>query len=466
MRTLRTIGSVALAAGALSACNADRLKVPELNNPTPGGVSSDPVVALNLAAGGIIQRDRNDFGGQILSNGIFGREAFNYTPTESRNTTGYLVNPDDPTSFGSGNFQGRFQTLKNIQNFYSLVETAKPLIPLTDAQAQAAVGFAKTFEGMTFLYYIGSRFNLGGPVVIPEEATGIEPFVSRDSVYAIAQVRLNEGLTALQAGGTAFPFQLTAGFAGFNTPANFIKFNRALAARNLAYRGSLATGAARTQYYTQALTALAASFIAPGGTLTTGVYHVYSTAANDVANPINSTTSVNVLGHPSTTVDATPGDLRLSKTKTIAERTAPGSGNGIPTTVGFNRYADQSTPIPIIRNEELILLRAEARYFTGDQAGALTDLNDVRVRSGGLPSLSSSDIDSESKFLDRLLYERRYSLLLEGHRWIDVRRFGRLNTLPLDLPTHVRAVQQVVPLAECQARDRTGDATLKGTGCP
>src|SRR4029453_17250864 len=94
MRTVQTLGIAALAFGALAGCNADRLKVPELNNPTPEGVASDPVVALNLAAGGIINRDRADFGGQILTNGIFGREAYNYTPTESRNTTGYLVNPE------------------------------------------------------------------------------------------------------------------------------------------------------------------------------------------------------------------------------------------------------------------------------------------------------------------------------------------------------------------------------------
>jgi hypothetical protein len=463
MRTVQTLGIAALAFGALAGCNADRLKVPELNNPTPEGVASDPVVALNLAAGGIINRDRADFGGQILTNGIFGREAYNYTPTESRNTTGYLVNPEDPTSFGSGNFAGRWQTLKNIQNFLTIVDAATTL---TATQKQAAIGFAKTFEGLTFLYYISSRHNLGGPVEIPEAPTDIKPFVTRDSVYSVALTRLNEGVTALQAGGTTFPFQLTAGFTGFNTPATYARFNRAIAARLLAYRGSLSTGATRTQFYQQALTALAASFIAPGGTLTTGVFQVYSTAAGDVANPINTATSVNVLGHPSTTVDATAGDQRLSKVKTIAQRNAPGTGNGIPTTVGWNRYADQATPIPIIRNEELILLRAEARYFTGDQAGALTDLNDIRTRSGGLPALSAGDIDTETKFLDRLLYERRYSLLLEGHRWIDVRRFGRLNTLPLDLTTHVRALQQVVPLAECQARDRTGEPSLKGTGCP
>src|SRR5688572_7051118 len=253
MRLLRTFGMTAVAVGALAACNADRLKVPDYNNPTPEGVASDPVVALNLAAGGIITRDRADHGGQILNFAIFGREALNYTPTDSRNVTGYLVNPEDPTSFGSGSFLGRFQTLKNIQNFYTIIEAATSL---SEAQVQAATGFAKTFEGLTFLHYISSRHNLGGPVVIPEDPTDIQPFVGRDSVYAIASLRLDEGRTALQAGGAAFPFQLTAGFTGFNTPTTFLQFNRAIAARLLAFRGSMATGAARTQFYQQALTAL------------------------------------------------------------------------------------------------------------------------------------------------------------------------------------------------------------------
>src|SRR5256885_2729238 len=44
---------------------------------------------------------------------------------------------------------------------------------------------------------------------------------------------------------------------------------------------------------------------------------------------------------------------------------------------------------------------------------------------------------SENDFLDELLYNRRLSLLFEGHRWIDMRRFGRLNQLTLDLPSHI-----------------------------
>ena len=39
--------------------------------------------------------------------------------------------------------------------------------------------------------------------------------------------------------------------------------------------------------------------------------------------------------------------------------------------------------------------------------------------------------------IDELLNQRRYSLFMEsGHRWFDMRRYDRLNQLPLDLPTH------------------------------
>ncbi|MDQ3995952.1 MAG: hypothetical protein M3303_02925 [Gemmatimonadota bacterium] len=55
--------------------------------------------------------------------------------------------------------------------------------------------------------------------------------------------------------------------------------------------------------------------------------------------------------------------------------------------------------------------------------------------------------------------------MFEGHRWVDMRRFGRLNQLTLDLSTHIVAQQLPVPQAECLARARqTGDA-MRGPGC-
>ncbi|WP_432766785.1 RagB/SusD family nutrient uptake outer membrane protein [Phycicoccus elongatus] len=36
--------------------------------------------------------------------------------------------------------------------------------------------------------------------------------------------------------------------------------------------------------------------------------------------------------------------------------------------------------------------------------------------------------------MDEIVKQRRYSLFGEGHRWIDMRRWGRLNQLPIDRP--------------------------------
>ena len=85
-------------------------------------------------------------------------------------------------------------------------------------------------------------------------------------------------------------------------------------------------------------------------------------------------------------------------------------------------------PFPIIRNEELILRRAEANINLGNLAAAEADINLVRQVSGQLGPVTLS----AGNALDQVLHELRYSLFNEGHRWIDLRRYGRLNTLPLD----------------------------------
>ena len=41
---------------------------------------------------------------------------------------------------------------------------------------------------------------------------------------------------------------------------------------------------------------------------------------------------------------------------------------------------------------------------------------------------------TQSALLTEMLYERRYSLFCEGHRWVDLRRYGLLGTLPIDRP--------------------------------
>ena len=138
----------------------------------------------------------------------------------------------------------------------------------------------------------------------------------------------------------------------------------------------------------------------------------------------------------------------------------PRAVQGITAGHVFTIYGSNTSSVPIIRNEELILLRAEARYFTGDQTGALNDINFIRTTSGSLAS--RGPFTSDSDFVTELLYQRRYSLMFEGgHRWIDARRFGVLASLPKALPTHNIATRFPFPEGECLAR-----LPDKPAGCP
>ena len=75
------------------------------------------------------------------------------------------------------------------------------------------------------------------------------------------------------------------------------------------------------------------------------------------------------------------------------------------TDVDFNLYPGQRTPIPVIRNEELILLRAEANIGLGQFPEALTDISHIRTTAGSLPAIASFATPTEA--VDATLFERR-----------------------------------------------------------
>jgi hypothetical protein len=158
--------------------------------------------------------------------------------------------------------------------------------------------------------------------------------------------------------------------------------------------------------------------------------------------------------------DGTP-DLRASSKAQVTPTCL--SQSGVTSCVKLTRYASVTADVPIIRNEELILLRAEANIALGDRAAALTDLNYVRVNAGGLAPLPSNHAGN---LVDELLYNRRYSLFFEyGHRWVDMRRYGRLDQLEKLLPVHRVFPLLPFPQLECLARGNAprGCASVSGT---
>jgi hypothetical protein len=465
-------------AGSVAALGCRDLTVRNYANPTPESVQGDPVAALPLLVTGVLRNDRDNATGYVSGVGILGRESYNYTPTEGRNTSGWLSSDvNNQASFGGvALWSGPWGALRNVHNVVNLVTSATTAGLFTPAQNSAALGFAHTMEALQLLYVINARHDIGAPVDVYDDATQLAPFVSRDSVFAYISAKLDQGKTELLAGGIAFPFTFHAGYAGFNTPANYLKVNRAIAARVFAYRASLGAagcGAPKSAAcYNLALTALSESFIngaaATVAALTAGPFNIYSSAASDVANGISNAASTSVVAHAKADsgiqlkVDATRDNRFLTKVITIPTKNPSNATIGVPTTFDYTVYLDRASPVPIIRNEELILLRAEARWYTGDVAGALADINLVRTVAGGLAPTAA--FANEAAFLDELLYNRRLSLVFEGHRWIDMRRFGRLNLLTLDLATHVRATQLPVPQGECLSR-AIAPANLKAPGC-
>lgn len=458
-------------AAFVAACSADSLTVPNPNSPQLEKAGQDPG-AIQFQVTGITRQLRGSAGGLITAAARFGREGYIYTPNEGRNTSHYLVglpgaNRLDPSGFTANvGWGAQYGNLRDIYNFKNAV-AAQPATTLNAAQKSAALGFARTIEALELLSVISFKDSLGGVVEILAEPTEVAPFVSRDSVYRYILGTLDQADAELAAGGAAFPFVLHSGFTGFNTPTNLRRVNRAIKARAAVYHATRGGGATA---YTQAQAALAASFLnrtaATAAAMDAGPSHPYSTSTGDVTNGVGQNNDF--LGHPSNATDIAAGDLRSAKWVVQASRGAPGSPPfGIPTTLRITRYPTNVSSVPIIRNEELLLLDAEVRWFTNaDKAGAIANLNQVRATSGGLGASTLTVGSTDTQFIDALLYERRFSLFAEGHRWIDHRRFGRLAALPLDITTGVNThfVARVIPVVQAECLSRVG-TTLPAPGC-
>ncbi len=446
----------------VAGCNSDRLTIPNYNSPTADAFAGDPA-AVQLLVSGLQSGQRSFHAGMVSDFGIFGRESYNYFPTDGRTQSNYLIGIPGPqrlerAGFASGNWFGPY---RDIKNGVTLLATAKAQ-NLSAEKLAGVTGFVQTMRAYDQLLIAMGRDSLGGPVDMPDNFLQPAPFVTRDSMYKFITATLDQGKTSLLAAGASFPFALSSGFADFNTPAKFLKFNRALKARVEVYRGSLGCGAA---CYTAALTALGESFVTPVGGVTMlaqldiGAYHVYSSSTGDALNANSFQQQGYKFAHKSVVTDAqkqadgvTLDDRVLRKVVALpAPAPAPG-GINIPAEYRFTMYPTNTSPAGIIRNEELILLRAEANIATGNTAAALTDINNIRAVSGKLPPIATATLDA-------VMYEKRMSTLFEGLRWVDMRRWNRLSQLPIDKPGQFVAKVMPIPQQECDAR------AVKPNGC-
>lgn len=442
-RRLGTLVAIA-ACGIIAGCNA--ADIGNFNSPNTSQLEESPNAAtVNTTVAGVLAGSRGGAGAWAGTLGIFGREIMNLDGAEPRNVLALLIGPLEPGGFGTD--VGWTNTYRNLRTAYTVLDVVDRVPDYTPAQRSGVKGFVKTLMALEYMNQLRVRDTFGLVFDVPKSTTEQGAFVTRTEGFARTAALLDEARTDLSTAGTAFPFTLTSGFTGFNTPANFVRVNRALKARLEVYRGNWA----------DALTAVGESFISTSAGTTaafaTGVYHVFTTTSGDATNPLFDPAPRAIVAVPEFLTDArlrADGSRDLRATSKAVVGTVLLATQGISSNVRPIVYPTNVTPIPIIRNEELILLRAEANIGLGNRQAAIADLNFVRTNAGGLPALAA---DFSGDLVTELLYDRRYSLFFEyGHRWYDMRRYNRLGQLVKQLPTHRLFPLVPIPVDECNQR--------------
>lgn len=374
-----------------------------------------------------------------------GREAYSLDNSDPRWLTEYISGQLDPGGPYVGNHWGpRYRVMTSAK----LLLDRAALLPAVD---KARVeGFANTIIGYE-LMMLAQTFAKNGVNIQFPSAQAPVPLATQQEAMAEAARRLDAAYTALQSAGSVFldpnspySFALSRGFDGLNTPKAFAQFNRGLRARLAAWQGDYAT----------VLSALQQSFIkADADAMNLGGYLVYGTGPGDVTNPIYELPTANVVkfwAHPAYSKDNSDAatDKRVTGKVSAEGARTPYTLSSYTATRMVTLYKSNTDPIPLLRNEELLLLRAEAniRGASPNINSAREDLNLIR-KAAGVAAYTDQTFTSQNA-LDRLLYERRYSLFAEGHRWIDMRRFNRLNQLPNDQPGDVIPDAFPVPIVD------------------
>jgi hypothetical protein len=120
---------------------------------------------------------------------------------------------------------------------------------------------------------------------------------------------------------------------------------------------------------------------------------------------------------------------------------------------------DSPLNIPVLRLAEVYLIYAEA---VGPTADGFKYLNMVRRRAFGEPidAPSSHDLTAAntSNFTDAVIRERRYELAFEDDRWFDLKRTGKLLTLPALQAKGVKAFNVLLPIPQSE-RDANPNLT-------
>ncbi len=396
----------------------------DLNNPEVDAFEENITRGdLQDLVGGIFYSSRVRLGTYYDDVAVIGREYWRFSSSDPRFTADLLGKGtsilDNNTFYTTAPWAARYRTVKNANLILGFIDPSKDLSgQFSDEELSVTRGFLKTMIAYELLLNLNLTYDNGIRIDVADE-DNLGPFVSRTEALTGIRNLLVDGANDISNGGNDFPFVMSSGFSGFDTPSTFLQFNNAISARVAAYQ----------EDYPSVLNFLSNSFLDLAGDLSIGPRHSFSEDQTDIANPLffalNSSSAGARIAHPSFVNDAEIGDTRLDK---VVLRNSSITFDDLTGEYDFFLYDSRVAPIPIIRNEELVLLYAEANIMANPSETIIA--LDVIRNAASLPSYSGGMMASE--LTTEMLNQRRYSLYGEGHRWIDARRFNILDQLPID----------------------------------
>ncbi len=427
--TIALAAAVAFAAGCKDNPVANPIDAPTVDA-LAGGLTR---TSLQQLATGVLAQDRlaaNVFAYAIEA-GIWGRDVYRIDASEPRFVQETLGANPDPGSFSGSGAWANYYTAQRAANNILLVLPAAATPSFTLAELNATKGFLRTMKALDEWRVIEYHDSVGATIQTddPDAVTALRCKPAVLNYIAALLDSANADLTAA-GGATVLPFTLPSGFTAFgrnhSTVSNLIIFNRGLKGKVDYYRAidrTNPTPALFTTAISELTTALGAGPGAvPVSHFSWGPYYVFVPGGSENASNTISDSKIGL--NPLVADSVQSGDTRGAK---IVSRTLL-SGFGISTSITYvgavASTANQSRPLGILRDEELVLLRAQAEIEAGQLANAILDVNSVRTNYG----LAATTFATAAAGRNAVLYEKRYSLLFEGpQRMDDLREYKMLN---------------------------------------
>lgn len=403
MITIRQAWWVVIAVVGASACNLD---FTDPVNP-PSDEATTTVPGLKAVGVGLQAEFSNEIGDPIYVDGLVTDQigAISAAFESFRNADAGL-----PINNSEGPSTEPWTGMYDAVQVANVLLDHVPNVPMQAGTQSGLLALAKLYKAMAF----GNLLNIFERIPLEVGLNNLSAqFATRAQGYAAVLTLLNEARQHLLTTPVSAEFSNEVIAPGFNL-ANTID---AMIARYSLIAGDpsgAATAAARVN-----LTVLSE----------------FRFSASDV-NPLwnlwfNSGNAWRMRPEDAFRTGAQAGDARVAYW--VVESTANIASNPASPLDDFVRYSTRDERFPVYLPDEMRLIQAEVAARSGDLAGALTLLNQVRTPCTSplnepvacLPALTALDVPTEAAMLDAILLERQYELYLQGVRWSDLRRFGK-----------------------------------------